>query len=65
MDAERAGASAPAEAPDAEESGPAMRRGRRARVAVGLGVAVLAAVLYWLYARRYEDTDDAQIDAFT
>ena len=64
MDAERAGAGAPAVAPAADESGPAKRRSLRARVAVGLAVVVLAAVLYGLHARRYEDTDDAQIDAY-
>ena len=34
----------------------------RARVAIGAALVVLVAVLYWLHARRYEDTDDAQID---
>src|SRR5579863_4616526 len=27
-----------------------------------LGVLVVGAVLYWLHARNFEDTDDAQID---
>jgi membrane fusion protein (multidrug efflux system) len=27
-----------------------------------LGVAVIAALCYWLYARNYETTDDAQVD---
>ena len=27
-----------------------------------LGVAVIAALCYWLYARNYESTDDAQVD---
>ena len=38
-------------------------RGRlRARIGIGLAVVVLSAFLYWLHARRYEDTDDAQVD---
>jgi membrane fusion protein (multidrug efflux system) len=31
-------------------------------IAVALLVAALAGVAYWLYARAFEDTDDAQID---
>ena len=31
-------------------------------VAVALSVAAIAAIAYWLYARGFEDTDDAQID---
>ena|SRR5579864_6998549 len=46
--------------------GPAPRRGvpRRFRVAAlaALVVLVVAGVLYWLHARQYEDTDDAQVD---
>src|SRR5579864_5422580 len=46
--------------------GPAPRRGvpRRFRIAAVAAVAVLvvAGVLYWLHARQYEDTDDAQVD---
>src|SRR5229473_1560305 len=45
---------------------PAPRKGlpRRFRVAVLVAVVVLAVagVLYWLHARQYEDTDDAQVD---
>ena len=37
--------------------------GRRRLLAIGAAVAIgVAAVLYWLHARRFEDTDDAQID---
>jgi membrane fusion protein (multidrug efflux system) len=48
--------------PDA--SAAAKKRTLRGRVAIGLAVVALAAVLYGLYARRYEDTDDAQIDGY-
>src|SRR5579862_3913627 len=45
---------------------PAPRRGvpRRFRVAAlaALGVLVVAGLLYWLHARHFEDTDDAQVD---
>ncbi len=30
----------------------------------GAAVVVVAALLYWLHARRYEDTDDAQVDGY-
>ncbi|PYR35463.1 MAG: hypothetical protein DMF93_21695, partial [Acidobacteria bacterium] len=30
---------------------------------VGVALAVIAAIAWWLYARHFEDTDDAQIDA--
>ncbi len=37
--------------------------GRRRAIVIGAAVAVAAvAVTYWLHARRYEGTDDAQID---
>jgi len=47
-----------------EQQAPGKGLPRRFRVAALLGVAVLAAagVLYWLHARQYEDTDDAQVD---
>jgi membrane fusion protein, multidrug efflux system len=32
------------------------------RIAAGAAVVLVALLLYWLHARRYEDTDDAQID---
>jgi len=44
----------------------ALRKGlpRRVRFAalVGVVVLVVAGVLYWLHARQYENTDDAQVD---
>ncbi|BDG03545.1 HlyD family secretion protein [Anaeromyxobacter oryzae] len=66
MDAEvreepRAGG--PAKTPPAE--GTKEKRGAlRRRVAIGVAVVVTVALLYWLHARRYEDTDDAQIDGY-
>ncbi len=38
------------------------RRRRRWPIAVGAVVVAVLALLWWLYARQYEDTDDAQID---
>ena len=53
-------AQAPPPGPDAGK--PTRAFPLRARVALGAAVVALVAVLYWLHARRYEDTDDAQID---
>src|SRR5689334_14212018 len=38
----------------------------RKRLLIGAGVAVvaIAALLWWLHARKFEDTDDAQIDGY-
>jgi membrane fusion protein (multidrug efflux system) len=42
---------------------PARPIGRRVTIAVGVAVVVAAAALtYWLHARRFEETDDAQVD---
>jgi membrane fusion protein (multidrug efflux system) len=57
------GAGAPAEG---AAGSPAPRQGmsRRFRLLALLGAAILvvAAVLYWLHARQFDDTDDAQVD---
>ncbi|HZR07668.1 MAG TPA: HlyD family secretion protein [Myxococcales bacterium] len=39
---------------------------RRTRLRIGAGVLVLAVAgfLWWLHARRFEDTDDAQVDGY-
>jgi membrane fusion protein (multidrug efflux system) len=36
----------------------------RRRVAIAVALVAVGALLYWLHARRYEDTDDAQIDGY-
>ena len=36
----------------------------RLRVGIGLAVVVVAALLWWLHARKFEDTDDAQLDGY-
>ena len=46
----------------AEVRPPASRRARRIRIGAAAAVALLALVAWWLHARRFEDTDDAQID---
>src|ERR1700694_5943359 len=35
----------------------------RARIGAGVLVAALGGLLYWLHARNFEDTDDAEVDA--
>jgi len=42
------------------------RKKSRTRLAVGVGLGALAlvGVLWWLHARKFEDTDDAQIDGY-
>jgi len=49
----------PAQPPEEE----AKRRTRRLRVAAGAALVALGLVGWWLYERRYEETDDAQVDA--
>jgi len=49
--------------PAADESGTLPRRPyRRALVAILVLVALSGGIAYWLYARTYEDTDDAAVD---
>ena len=50
--------------PPGDEAAPRKGMPRRFRIAALAAVAVLAVagVLYWLHARQYEDTDDAQVD---
>ncbi|MGO9337838.1 MAG: HlyD family secretion protein [Terracidiphilus sp.] len=49
-----------------EPDQPAAQNGKRKRniiiFSIVLAVAALGAFLYWLHARQFEDTDDAQID---
>jgi len=52
----------PPAAPDRARSQQAKKRSVRARVLAGLAVVALAAFAWWLYARHFEETDDAQID---
>ena len=48
------------------EAAAGTRKKSRTRLAVGLGLGALAliALLWWLHARRFEDTDDAQVDGY-
>ncbi|HVT08503.1 MAG TPA: HlyD family secretion protein [Polyangia bacterium] len=41
---------------------PAKKKSRRPIVFLVLGLLVVAIGIYWLYARHFEDTDDAQVD---
>src|SRR6266446_10086436 len=43
---------------------PAKKSRTRLRVGIGLAVVVVAALLWWLHARKFEDTDDAQVDGY-
>jgi membrane fusion protein, multidrug efflux system len=51
-----------APAKGAQQAAPPQRRSRRPLVIAGIAVALVAAIAWWLHARRFEDTDDAQID---
>ena len=61
--AEQAGAPKILPENDKEPSSDPARQGRR-RIFIGLGVAavLLMSTLWWLHARQFEDTDDAQVD---
>jgi membrane fusion protein (multidrug efflux system) len=54
--------SEPALAPRAPPAPPERVRARRLRVALAAAAVAVAVLVYWLHARRYEDTDDAQVD---
>src|SRR5438132_14406951 len=43
---------------------PAEKSRMRLRVGLGLAVVAVAALLWWLHARKFEDTDDAQLDGY-
>src|SRR5205807_1104938 len=43
---------------------PAKKSRTRLRVGVGLAVVAVAGLLWWLHARKFEDTDDAQVDGY-
>jgi membrane fusion protein (multidrug efflux system) len=51
----------PAPAKAAEQAAPP-KRSRRPLVIAGSAVALVAVLAWWLYARQFEETDDAQID---
>jgi len=43
---------------------PGKKSRMRLRVGLGLAVVAVAALLWWLHARKFEDTDDAQVDGY-
>jgi membrane fusion protein (multidrug efflux system) len=43
---------------------PAKKSRTRLRVGVGLAIVGVAALLWWLHARKFEETDDAQVDGY-
>jgi membrane fusion protein, multidrug efflux system len=55
-------AGGPAVAGGAKDAAPAPKRSRRPIAVVAVVVVATAAVLYYLHGRRFEETDDAQID---
>jgi membrane fusion protein (multidrug efflux system) len=42
----------------------AKKRRTRLRIVAGVAVASVAVLLWWLHARNFEDTDDAQVDGY-
>jgi membrane fusion protein (multidrug efflux system) len=54
------GRQAPAKAAPAEAE--TAKRSLRVRVAIAVAIAIVLAFAWWLHARHFEDTDDAQID---
>ncbi|HYZ90484.1 MAG TPA: HlyD family secretion protein [Myxococcales bacterium] len=54
------GRQAPAKAVDAAK--PPAKRSLRVPIIVGIAVALVIVLAWWLHARRFENTDDAQID---
>ena len=38
--------------------------GTRVRIGAGVALVAVAALLWWLHARKFEDTDDAQVDGY-
>ena len=55
------GGQAPAEHEQTERT---RKPGARVRIGVGLALVAVAALLWWLHARKFEDTDDAQVDGY-
>src|SRR5438067_8571641 len=54
------GSQSPATA--AEAGRPPAKRSLRVPIIVGVAIALVVVVAWWLHARHFEDTDDAQID---
>src|SRR3954468_18608252 len=47
-----------------EAADPGKKRRTRLRIIAGVAVLAVAALIWWLHARKFEDTDDAQVDAY-
>ncbi|MGZ6125972.1 MAG: HlyD family secretion protein [Myxococcales bacterium] len=47
-----------------EAAAGAKKRRTRLRAGAGLAIIGVAALIWWLHARKFEDTDDAQIDGY-
>ncbi len=43
---------------------PERKRRKRVRIAIGVSLLLAAGFVWWLHARKFEDTDDAQIDGY-
>jgi membrane fusion protein, multidrug efflux system len=52
----------PGAGPEQRSADAAKKRSVRLRVVAGVAVVALAAFGWWLYARQFEETDDAQVD---
>ncbi len=49
---------------DHEQTERTRKPGARVRIGAGLALVAIAALLWWLHARKFEDTDDAQVDGY-
>jgi membrane fusion protein (multidrug efflux system) len=58
------GGARPGQKPEVPAESPEKKRQKRIRIAAGVAVVGVAALLWWLHARNFEDTDDAQIDGY-
>src|SRR5689334_7036882 len=54
----------PQQGPRPKADDPGRRSRKRVRIAIGVSLALAAAFLWWQNARKFEDTEDAQIDGY-
>ncbi|MGE5048759.1 MAG: HlyD family secretion protein [Deltaproteobacteria bacterium] len=54
----------PQQRPGPKAEDPERRRRKRVRIGIGVSLVLAAGFIWWLQARKFEDTDDAQIDGY-